>query len=108
MSAEKGQAPADAQSWRNRGNFAFENDDRWTKVDEYNLSHLYAAGSSPDPALLDRIQASSTAAGMPPIAVSAAQGKFLHIQARLVRARTIVEVGMLGGYSTVWLASSHA
>jgi predicted O-methyltransferase YrrM len=108
MSAEKGHAPADAQSWRNRGNFAFENDERWTKVDEYNLSHLHAAGSTPDPALLARVQESSAAAGMQPISVSAAQGKFLQIQARLVRARTIVEVGMLGGYSTIWLASSHA
>jgi predicted O-methyltransferase YrrM len=107
MSAEKGQAPTDPASWRNRGNFAVEQDPRWTQVDEYNWSHLHAAGSRPDPELLGRVRASSAAAGMPPIAVSAAHGKFLQIQARLLRARAVVEVGMLGGYSTIWLASSH-
>jgi predicted O-methyltransferase YrrM len=108
MSAEKGQAPTDPASWRNRGNFAFEQNPRWTQVDEYNQSHLHTSGSKPDPELLARVLASSAAADMPPIAVSAAHGKFLQIQARLLRARTIVEVGMLGGYSTIWLASSHA
>jgi predicted O-methyltransferase YrrM len=107
MSAEPGQAPSDAASWRNRANFAFEKDERWTQVDEYNVSHLHAADRKPAPELLARVQASSDAAGMPAVAVSAAHGKFLQIQARLVRARTIVEVGMLGGYSTIWLASSH-
>jgi len=45
-----------------------------------------------------------TAAGLPPIAVSAAQGKFLHILARLHRTRRILEIGTLAGYSTIWLA----
>jgi predicted O-methyltransferase YrrM len=107
MSAERGQAPSDAASWRNRGNFAFEQNPRWTQVDEYNLSHLHTSRHKPAPELLARVQASSDEAGMPPIAVSAAHGKFLQLQARLARARTIVEVGMLGGYSTIWLASSH-
>jgi predicted O-methyltransferase YrrM len=54
-----------------------------------------------------KVVRSSVDFGMPPIAVSPAHGKFLQIQARVMGARTIVEVGMLGGYSTIWLASSH-
>jgi predicted O-methyltransferase YrrM len=85
-----------------------DHDERWTKVDEYNLSHLHAKGAYPDPELMDGILESSRAAGLPAIAVSPAHGKFLQLQARMLQAKTIVEVGMLGGYSTIWLATSHA
>jgi predicted O-methyltransferase YrrM len=43
------------------------------------------------------------AAGLPNIAVSAAQGQFLHLLARAIRARRILEIGTLGGYSAIWL-----
>ncbi|HEX3946591.1 MAG TPA: O-methyltransferase, partial [Acidimicrobiales bacterium] len=56
-----------------------------------------------DPALAQAQQA-ATDAGLPPIAVSPAQGKLLHILAKAQHARTILEVGTLGGYSTIWLA----
>jgi predicted O-methyltransferase YrrM len=56
-----------------------------------------------DPAL-EAALADSAAAGLPTIQVSPAQGKFLHLLARALRARTILEVGTLGGYSTIWLA----
>jgi predicted O-methyltransferase YrrM len=56
-----------------------------------------------DPALSAAL-AASDAAGLPRIAVSAAQGKFLYLLATAVRARHILEIGTLGGYSTIWLA----
>jgi predicted O-methyltransferase YrrM len=73
--------------------------DTWNAVDDY-LSGLVV---KPDSAL-DAALASTAAAGMPPIAVSAAQGKLLHLIARLLGAERILEVGTLGGYSTIWMA----
>jgi predicted O-methyltransferase YrrM len=52
--------------------------------------------------------AASARAGLPDIQVSSMQGRFLHLLARLVRARRILEVGTLGGYSTVWLGRALA
>lgn len=71
----------------------------WTAVDDYITGLLLP----PDPAL-DAAQDASRAAGLPPISVSAAQGKFLHLLARIQGARRILEIGTLGGYSTIWLA----
>jgi predicted O-methyltransferase YrrM len=71
----------------------------WNAVDDY-VGSLFVP---PDPGL-DGAQRAATDAGLPPIAVSAAQGKFLHILARLHRTRRILEIGTLGGYSTIWLA----
>jgi len=71
----------------------------WASVDRY-LAELYLP---PDPAL-DAALADSTAAGLPPINVQPAQGKFLKLIAEIHRARTILEIGTLGGYSTIWLA----
>ncbi|MCV7091844.1 O-methyltransferase [Mycobacterium interjectum] len=56
-----------------------------------------------DPALTAALQASD-AAGLPQIAVSAQQGKFLSLLAGAIGARRILEVGTLGGFSTIWLA----
>jgi predicted O-methyltransferase YrrM len=56
-----------------------------------------------DPALTGAIEASD-AAGLPPIAVSAQQGKFLSLLAAATGARRILEIGTLGGFSTIWLA----
>jgi predicted O-methyltransferase YrrM len=50
--------------------------------------------------------AATDAAGLPPIAVSATQGKLLQILARMVQARRILEIGTLGGYSSLWLAGA--
>jgi predicted O-methyltransferase YrrM len=98
---------ADATRWNRPRAFHFEHDERWTKVDHYNLSHLYPKGAYPDPELMAKVLKNSEEAGMPPIAVAPAHGKFLQIQARLLKARNILEIGMLGGYSTIWLATSH-
>jgi predicted O-methyltransferase YrrM len=71
----------------------------WIAVDTY-LSQLYIP---PDPAL-DSALESSNAAGLDPINVSPLQGKFLHIPAKSHGAKNILEIGTLGGYSTIWLA----
>ena len=60
----------------------------------------------PPDAALDSALRESAAAGMPPIAVSPTQGKLLHLLARMQDARLILEIGTLGGYSTIWLARS--
>ncbi|MCI0599790.1 MAG: O-methyltransferase [Beijerinckiaceae bacterium] len=71
----------------------------WTAVDRYITDMLV-----PSDAALDEALKASTAAGLPQIAVTPAQGKLLHLLARLQGARRILEVGTLGGYSTIWLA----
>jgi predicted O-methyltransferase YrrM len=72
--------------------------EQWTAVDEYITGLLV----EPDPAL-DAALLASEAAGLPPIAVAPNQGKWLSLIARAVRARSILEIGTLGGYSTIWL-----
>ncbi len=71
----------------------------WTAVDSYICDLLVP----PDEALTAAQQATE-AAGLPLIAVSAAQGKLLYLLARMQGARNILEIGALGGYSTIWLA----
>ena len=71
----------------------------WTAVDRY-FSELLV---STDPAL-DEVLAASAAAGLPAINVSPVQGKLLHLLARAIGARNVLEIGTLGGYSTIWLA----
>jgi predicted O-methyltransferase YrrM len=71
----------------------------WTTVDQYIADQLVPA----DPALKAALE-TSAAAGLPSINVSPTQGKLLHIFARLVGARAILEIGTLGGYSTIWMA----
>lgn len=66
-------------------------------------AHLVGALLEPDP-VLDELLATNAAAGLPAIDVSPLQGKLLHLLVRATGARTVLEVGTLGGYSTVWLA----
>jgi predicted O-methyltransferase YrrM len=73
--------------------------DTWRAVDAY----LEDALLGPDAALDDALRASD-AAGLPAIQVTPAQGKLLHLIARYGGARSILEIGTLGGYSTIWLA----
>src|SRR5436190_22920304 len=73
--------------------------DQWTAVDRYFAEMLI-----PPDAALDEAQRASAAAGLPAISVSPAQGKLLHLLARIHGARQILEIGTLGGYSTIWLA----
>jgi predicted O-methyltransferase YrrM len=71
----------------------------WDSVDRYVVDHLIGRDEVLEAALGD-----SEAAGLPPIAVSATQGKLLYLTARSIGAQRILEVGTLGGYSTIWLA----
>jgi predicted O-methyltransferase YrrM len=73
--------------------------DRWTAVDGYIADSLL----SHDPGL-ERALETSAAAGLPAISVSPAQGKLLNLLVRLRGARSILEIGTLGGYSAIWLA----
>src|SRR5262245_31126086 len=75
------------------------NPESWTAVDRYFTDTLVG----PDPTL-DAVLAASAAAGLPPYNVSASQGKLLELLARIQGAREILEIGTLGGYSTIWLA----
>src|ERR1700761_3465760 len=71
----------------------------WTAVDQYTTDRLLP----PDPAL-DAALKASEAAGLPSISVSPSQGKMLMLLAQLAGASRILEVGTLGGYSSIWLA----
>ncbi len=73
--------------------------DRWNDVDAYFEAQLIA----PDP-VLEAALAASTKAGLPDIQVTASQGKLLHLLALAVGAHRILEIGTLGGFSTIWLA----
>ena len=68
-------------------------------VDAYLEEHLFGRDPVLDAALED-----SRAAGLPPISVPASAGKLLHLLTRLQGAASILEIGTLGGYSTIWLA----
>lgn len=71
----------------------------WDDVDDYFTTHL-----APEDDVLRAALRDSEAAGLPSIAVTAPQGKFLQLLAQIQGARTILELGTLGGYSTIWLA----
>src|SRR5258708_282300 len=72
---------------------------QWTAVDRY-ITDLFVGL---DPALDAALEA-STAAGLPAINVSPNHGKLLMLMAKSLGARRILEIGTLGGYSTIWLA----
>src|SRR5438132_2843401 len=73
--------------------------EQWTAVDRY-IADLFVPR---DPAL-DAALADSAAAGLPAINVAPNQGKLLYLLARVLNAQSILEIGTLGGYSTIWLA----
>ena len=72
--------------------------EQWAAVDRYICDLLVP----PDPSLDAALEA-SPAAGLPRHEVSPSQGKLLYLLARVQRARAILEIGTLGGYSTIWL-----
>lgn len=75
------------------------NEKKWQEVDLYITRQLVP----PDPVLETALKASSDA-GLPAIHVAPNQGKFLFLLALLRNARNVLEIGTLGGYSTIWLA----
>ena len=74
-------------------------EEQWAAVDHYITETLIGHD-----AVLDAAVAASSAAGLPEIAVAPNQGKLLYMLALLRQARRILEIGTLGGYSTIWLA----
>lgn len=72
---------------------------QWAEVDDYLVETVIGA----DPDLAAALGANA-AAELPPIDVSPPQGKFLNLLARIVGAVRVLEIGTLGGYSTIWLA----
>lgn len=75
------------------------NDADWTAVDDYIAEHLLGDDDALSTALIN-----NRTHGLPAIDVSAAQGKMLYLLARMAGAKRILEVGTLGGFSTIWLA----
>lgn len=75
------------------------NERQWSAVDDFFCSQL-----APSDPVLDAALASSRAACLPAINVTANQGKFLNLLATIRGARRILELGTLGGYSAIWLA----
>jgi predicted O-methyltransferase YrrM len=77
--------------------------EQWAAVDDYFVGHLV-----PSDDVLDAALESSAAAGLPPIQVSPAQGRLLQLLASIHGASSILEIGTLGGYSTICLARGMA
>src|SRR6202046_107066 len=75
----------------------------WTAVDQYPTDLLLPADAA-----LDAAWAASEAAGLPSISVSPSQGKLLMLLAQLAGAKQILEIGTLGGYSSIWLGRALA
>lgn len=73
--------------------------EQWSAVDAYIIEKLVLT----DPALESAL-AVNTAAGLPPHDVSPPQGKLLYLLACMIRVQRVLEIGTLGGYSTIWLA----
>jgi predicted O-methyltransferase YrrM len=74
-------------------------EDQWTEVDRYFSERLL-----PSDPILESALETSVAAGLPAISVSPTQGKLLQMLAQITGAHRILEIGTLGGYSTIWLA----
>jgi len=79
------------------------NENLWSEVDAYLVGQLLRSNIALEEALRD-----SAAANLPPIAVAPNQGKLLELLARMQRSSRILEIGTLGGYSTIWLARALA
>jgi predicted O-methyltransferase YrrM len=73
--------------------------EQWTEVDRYIGEKLVASDEA-----LDGAQHAAKEGGLPPISVSAAQGKLLQILVQLQQAKKVLEIGTLGGYSSIWMA----
>ena len=71
----------------------------WAAVDAYLVDKLLG-----DDPVLDAVLEANHAAGLPAMDVSPVQGKLLQLLARMAGARRVLEIGTLGGYSTIWLA----
>ncbi|EIM20300.1 O-methyltransferase [Wallemia mellicola] len=73
----------------------------FTQIDEFSEQHVI----KPDPGLEECME-QARENGLPDISVSAIQGKFLMLQAKMMKAKRILEIGTLAGYSSIWLAKA--
>lgn len=85
--------------------WSHEKDDRWTAVDRYATRHLFPPGNAHYSAINRAIELSEENK-LPSIEVSLLQGKWLQAQCQLIDAKHVLEVGTLGGISSIWLATS--
>jgi predicted O-methyltransferase YrrM len=74
----------------------------WSDVDNYIGAQLLADADR----VFEQVLRANAAGGLPPIDVSPAQGKFLNLLVRISGAKNILEIGTLGGYSTIWMAKA--
>ncbi|KAI0380514.1 O-methyltransferase-domain-containing protein [Hypomontagnella monticulosa] len=81
-------------------------DPRWVAVDEWTFAKTHNEGSTPSNEILERIYKHQEESRLPDISVSPSQGKYIQLQAKLVNAQHILEVGTLGAYSTIFLAGT--
>ena len=82
-----------------------EKDERWTAVDQYAISKLYSSETPYHDAIAYATQLSETRK-LPKIEVSFLQGKFMAAQCQMIDAKHVLEIGTLGGVSSIWFASS--
>lgn len=78
---------------------------RWTAVDEFARPKLFPPTRQYH-AAIEHALTNSLKKGLQDISVAPSQGKFLHVQCQLIRAKHILEVGTLGAYSTIWMATA--
>jgi predicted O-methyltransferase YrrM len=84
----------------------YEQDPRPLAVDAYTNSHLITPANTPYHSALEFAYKNSLANGLRDISVSTSQGKYLAVQAKLIGAKKVLEIGTLGGYSSIWFASA--
>ncbi|KAI0468403.1 O-methyltransferase-domain-containing protein [Xylaria cf. heliscus] len=82
----------------------YEHDDRWTAVDAYSTTHLHS-NSPPSLDVLNRALETIRKNGMPDDSTYPAFGKYLALQCRSAGANHVLEVGALGGYTAIWIAT---
>lgn len=82
-----------------------EKDKRWAAVDHYATKHLTPSGNTLYASLQNATQLAQEAK-LPSIEVSPLQGRFLAVQCMAINAKNVLEVGTLGGYSSIWIASA--
>lgn len=82
-------------------------DSRWVAVDEWAFAQTHNEGRIPSNEVLAKAFKHQQESGLPDISVSPSQGKYIQVQAKIANAQHILEVGTLGGYSTIFLANAN-
>jgi predicted O-methyltransferase YrrM len=88
------------------GRGAYEVDERWISIDAYTMSNLHPPTRSNHAGLTRALQVSANK-GLPDIMTPPPHGKFFALQCRMLDVKHALEVGTLGGYSAIWLATEN-